>query len=155
ERHREDARVGEQVRERERVQVADRPLLRQPRRALDMHLFTQAFTLESKHPASAATLRPPAQRRQPTRVGGLLGTGLMKEAINKARDFVRNPGDGPEVSDIGPADRLGGAEMPQKRTFPRRPDAGDLVQRIARNVRLPPRAVRADRKAVRLVAQTL
>ena len=45
--------------------------------------------------------------------------------------------------------------MAEQRALPRRPDAGDLVERIGVHLLLAPRPVRADGEAVRLVAQAL
>ena len=43
----------------------------------------------------------------------------------------------------------------QQRALAARPDAGDLVERIAHHLLLAPRPVRADGEAMRLVAQAL
>src|SRR5262249_20913625 len=80
---------------------------------------------------------------------------VMKEGIDAARRFRTDPIDFHEIGRRGALDCLERAEMQQKREFAGRPDPGDLLQPGFAQIALATRPVRANRKAMRLVAQPL
>ena len=79
----------------------------------------------------------------------------MEEVVDRLRQLGRHARHGGEIGERGAADGLCRAEMRQQGALPRRADALDLVERVLRQGRLAPGAVRADGEAVRLVAQPL
>src|SRR5579863_10054155 len=60
-----------------------------------------------------------------------------------------------EIGEAGARDALGGAEGVEQSPFARRADAGDLVERALDEFLLALGAMRADREAMRFVAQPL
>ena len=80
---------------------------------------------------------------------------LVEEIVDLARGLGVDAGHLGEIGGGGALDRLERAEMLQQRALARRADAGDFLQAGLADVALAPRAVRADREAMRLVAQPL
>src|SRR6516165_6208028 len=80
---------------------------------------------------------------------------VMKEGIDSARRFRADAIDFHEIGQRGALDCLERAEMQKKRALAGRPDPGDLLQARFAQIALATRPVRADRKAMRLVAQSL
>src|SRR5262245_24715882 len=83
------------------------------------------------------------------------GRTVMKEGIDAARRFRADAIDFHEIGQRGALDCLERAKMQKKRALARRPDPGDLLQARFAQIALATRPVRADRKAMRLVAQPL
>src|SRR6266850_6373289 len=79
----------------------------------------------------------------------------VEKLENLARAFGADAGNLAEVGDRGPLDFLQGSEMMQQGAFARRSDAGNFLQTRLADVLLAQLAVRADHKAMRLVAQPL
>src|SRR6266536_1702975 len=79
----------------------------------------------------------------------------VEKLENLAGTLRAHPGNLAEVGDRGPLDLLQRSEVVQKRTLPRRSDAGDFLQAGLADVLFAQLAVRADHEAVRLVAQPL
>src|ERR1051325_4262229 len=79
----------------------------------------------------------------------------MKVVVNLLRDYLADAGRGLEIGEPGRRDALGRAEAQQQRLLAARADAGNLVELRAQRIGGTARAVGADRKAMRLVAQAL
>src|ERR1700757_2631005 len=79
----------------------------------------------------------------------------MEVVINLFRDSFVDARDGFEIGQAGSGNPAGRAEMQQQRAFAFSPDARDLVQRRARDVRRALGAVSPDSEAMGLVAQAL
>src|SRR5262249_6389031 len=79
----------------------------------------------------------------------------MEEVIDPAGGFRTDAGNLLQVGDRCPLDRLEGAEVPQQRAFAGRAYAGDFLEAGFAQVAPTPLPVRADCKAMRLVAQPL
>ena len=79
----------------------------------------------------------------------------MKKGVDAARGFRADTLDLLEVRQRGPFDRLKRTEMQKQRPLAGRSDAGNLLQAGFAQVAFTARAVGADGKAVRLVAQAL
>src|ERR1043165_6776182 len=79
----------------------------------------------------------------------------VEKLENPAGAFGADAGHLAEVGDGSPLDLLQGSEMMQQRALARRPDAGDFLQARLADILLAQLAVRADHKAMRLVAQPL
>src|SRR5215472_1923750 len=100
--------------------------------------------------ASALSAHLPARLEQP----GSRGRS-MEEVIDPAGGFRTDAGNLLQVGNRCPLDRLEGAEVPQQRAFAGRADAGDFLEASFAQVAPAPLPVRADRKAMRLIAQPL
>src|SRR5215831_21283874 len=79
----------------------------------------------------------------------------MEKIVDLARGLGIDAGNMFQVGDRGPLDRLEGSEVPQQRALAGRADAGNLLQAGLADVLLALLPVRADREAMRLVAQPL
>src|SRR3954462_9259860 len=79
----------------------------------------------------------------------------MEKLENLAGTFGADAGNLAEVGDRGPLDFLQGSEVMQQGTLARWPDAGNFLQPGLADVLLAKLAMRADHKAMRLVAQPL
>src|SRR5262249_49473677 len=79
----------------------------------------------------------------------------VKVVINLFCDSFADAGDALDLGETGARDGAGRPEMMQQGLLAAGADAGDLVERRLTDRLGPPRAVGADRKAVRLVAQPL
>src|SRR3954451_15293133 len=83
-------------------------------------------------------------------------SGLRVEKLeNLAGAFGADAWNLAEVGDRGPLDFLQGSEVVQQGTFACRPDAGNFLQARLADVLLAQLALRADHKAMCLVAQPL
>src|SRR5262252_10062114 len=80
---------------------------------------------------------------------------LMEEVVDLARGLGADPGHLGEIGERGALDRLERAEMVEQGALAGRADARDLLQPRLADVAAPPHAVRADREAMRLIAQPL
>src|ERR1700758_5864829 len=80
---------------------------------------------------------------------------LVEEVVNLARGLGADPGHLGEIGQRRALDRLERAEMVEQGALAGRADARDLLQSRLADVAAAPHAVRADREAMRLVAQAL
>ena len=96
-----------------------------------------------------------AAKRADDRVGLDPHPRGMEIIVELARHRPADPGRLFEIVERRALDRARRAEMHQQRALAVRADAGDLVERRGGQALRPLRAVRADRKAVRFVAQAL
>src|SRR5262245_50775910 len=80
---------------------------------------------------------------------------LVEMVVDRLCYLLRYTIDFKKIRNAGAPYGFGGAEMPQKGTFPGRPDARDFVQRVPAHLGLPACPVRADGEPVRLVPQPL
>src|SRR5262249_54523822 len=80
---------------------------------------------------------------------------LVEEFLVLARGFGADPGHLGEIGQRRALDRLERAEMVEQGALASRADARDLLQSRLADVAAAPDAVRADREAMRLVAQPL
>src|SRR5438552_16603726 len=79
---------------------------------------------------------------------------LVEEVVDLARGLGADPGHFGKISQRRALDRLERAEMVEQGALAGRADARDLLQSRLADVTAAPDAVRADREAMRLVAQT-
>src|SRR4051794_7215407 len=86
---------------------------------------------------------------------GTLAPALMEEIVDSPRHIGVDAGDLHQIASRGALDRLECSKMSQQRALAGRPNTLDLLQPGLTDVAAPPRAVRADREPVRLVAQPL
>src|SRR5262245_39542876 len=84
-----------------------------------------------------------------------LPRALVEEVVDLARGLGADSGHLGEVGDRRALDRLERPEMVEQRALAGRADAGDLLQTGLADVAPPPRPMRADGEAMRLVAQPL
>src|SRR5258708_19482589 len=80
---------------------------------------------------------------------------LVEEVVDLARGLGADPGHLGEIGQRRALDRLERAEMVEQGALAGRADARDLLQSRLADVAAAPDAVRADREAMRLVAQPL
>src|SRR5262249_44709278 len=80
---------------------------------------------------------------------------FVEEVVDALRGLGADAGHLLEVGERCAFDRLERPEVMQQRTLARRADAGDLLQAGVSNVALALLPMRADREAMRLVAQPL
>src|SRR5260370_12963306 len=80
---------------------------------------------------------------------------LVEEVVDVARGLGADPGHLGKISQRRALDRLERAEMVEQGALAGRADARDLLQSRLADVAAAPDAVRADREAMRLVAQPL
>src|SRR5258708_31665346 len=80
---------------------------------------------------------------------------LVEEVVDLARGLGAEPGYLGEIGQRRALDRLERAEMVEQGALAGRADARDLLQSRLADVAAAPDAVRADREAMRLVAQPL
>src|SRR5260221_4023986 len=87
--------------------------------------------------------------------GNALPRPLVEEVVDLGGGLGADPGPLGEIGRRRALDRLERAEMVEQGAFGGRADAGDLLQPRLADVAAAPDAVRADREAMRLVAQPL
>src|SRR5260370_20651831 len=80
---------------------------------------------------------------------------LVEEVVDVGRGLGADPGYVGEIGQRGALDRLERAEMVEQGALAGRADPRDLLQPRLADVAAAPDAVRADREAMRLVAQPL
>src|SRR5260370_31643503 len=80
---------------------------------------------------------------------------LVEEVVDVGRGLGADPGYVGEIGQRRALDRLERAEMVEQGALAGRADARDLLQSRLADVAAAPDAVRADREAMRLVAQPL
>src|SRR3954453_17215475 len=80
---------------------------------------------------------------------------LMEIVVNQPRGSGIDAGHLFEIGERRARDRFRSAETLQQRALPRRSDAADLVQGTTREFTFASRTMRADREAMRLIAQPL
>src|SRR5256886_4155968 len=78
---------------------------------------------------------------------------LVEEVVDLARGLCADPGHLGKISQRRALDRLERAEMVEQGALAGRADARDLLQSRLADVAAAPHTVRADREAMRLVAQ--
>src|SRR5438270_593337 len=81
--------------------------------------------------------------------------GFVEEIIDLARSFGIDSGHMFQIGGGRALDRLKRAEVTQQRALARRTDTGDFLQSGFADILLSLLPMRADRKAMRLVAQPL
>src|SRR6266481_659803 len=84
-----------------------------------------------------------------------LSRALVEEVVDLARGLGADPGHLGEISERRALDRLERPEMVEQRALAGRADTGDFLKPRLADVAPAPDAVRADREAMRLVAQPL
>src|SRR5258707_7804318 len=87
--------------------------------------------------------------------GSCSGGPLVKKFVNPPRRFGTDAFDLHQVGNRGALDGFQRAEVVQQRALARRSDAGDLLQAGLAHVTCAARPVRADGKAMGLIAQPL
>src|SRR5262249_42409566 len=84
-----------------------------------------------------------------------LPRALVEEVVDLARGLGADPGHLGEIGQRRALDRLERPEMVEQRALAGPADAGDFLQPRLADIAPAPDAVRADREAMRLVAQPL
>src|SRR5262249_31803505 len=84
-----------------------------------------------------------------------LPCALVEEVVDLARGLGADPGHLGEIGQRRALDRLERPEMVEHRALAGQADAGDFLQPRLADIAPAPDAVRADREAMRLVAQPL